>query len=182
MKTSISYFDTKKNEYVKVLGSFNYPNSKNRNFDNWLYSRKLDYGLGNPFLKEGVTTSHLIRACQKSATDASGVVNLENITSLFAKSFRKDDRAKQVMFHFLGMFQVDEIFTFSKDEYVAFIRGAYHPSFVQPATYQKMLKEVESLPVNSRIISTLGYQPEVAKEVQNADDIQQYAFTYKKVI
>lgn len=182
MKTSISYFDNEKKKYVKVLGSFDYPNPKNRNFDNWLYSRKLDYGLSNPFLKEGVSTGDLIHTCQACATDVLDVVDLEKITSLFAQPFSKDDRAKQVISHFLGMFQVDEIFTFSKDEYRDFIRAASHPSFVQPGTYKRMNKEISSLPANSRVISTLGYQPEIAKEVQNVEDIQQYAFTYKKVM
>lgn len=182
METSISYYDSQKKKFVKVLGSFDYPRRTNCNFDKWLYSRKMDSMLQNSFLKEDVTTVDLIHTCHEVAQDQQGVVDLEKITSLFSQSVSRDDRVKELMFHFLGMFEVKHVFEFSKDEYAGFIRASHHPSFAQPASANKMKKEIDTLGTNTRIITAIGYQPLLAKETQNLKQPVQSSVTYRKVM
>lgn len=168
MKASISYYDSIKKEFVKVLGEFNFDQEVIEKFDKWLYSIKLDTNFSEKSaFVEGENTASLIRTLHDvSFGEQSSIVDLGRITSLFSSSIQEDSRIQAIMSRYLGQFQVKQIITYSREEYDGIIRASQLSCFSQPNQSKLMTAEMETLVANSRVVQGLGYRPELAQETK----------------
>lgn len=186
IKNRITYYDAKKEKYVEVWGKFDYPytNSNSKNFDNWLYSRKLETMSQSLFADATTTTVDLITKLRGIAD--SYIVDLGTLDSLFVKTDKNLNSAveqsmQELVSRFLGLFEVKEIFEFSSEEYETMIRAAESDCFPQPITSERMQQELNTIPTNSKVIARFGYQPELAQQVQKASQTTQQVVPYQKI-
>lgn len=172
-KVIFCYFDIKKNNYMEVSGKINPYDYAD--FKNGVYHMKLDsIHSSSSFFKKAFSTADLLKLfCSNSE-----IVDLTFLSRILNDISLDDDRVKAILNSFFSKIEIDNIFSYTKEQLGTIIRESNNPIFPQPFTYDQVNRQIASLDYNTKALLASDY------DFSKAYRLQQEAFKneeYKRV-
>ena len=175
----IHYFDKDTGNFIRIRGSFNATGADVRNFSNWIYSLKLDSKLSEQEnFKRGVSTADFNRFFKELFSDKSNIISFVPICSLFSEDgLAHNPRLFFIMNRFMDFFTVDDICSYSKDDYFDLLqRDFWYCQGDREATI------IRSIPENTKVLKTIGYDPQQRLEQDQSFHSSSYVYQLIKTV
>lgn len=155
------YQDKKDSMFVEVQGHINPMDA--RNFVNELYSLKLDSILSNDsYLKPSYSTGNLVFSLKPE----SGIIDLSQMFSMLKVINFNDIRTQRILRSYFSLIQIDDITTYTKDEFYGLLRENTKP-MSQLSTSSILDREVHSIEANTIAVMSTGFNFGLAKKMQD---------------